>query len=60
MSAMGQPIIEHLGDGVYASIGGGMIGLAVNDHRSEPVVWLEPATLDALIEFRENHKGILQ
>ena len=45
--------IEHIGDGVYAHFDGYSIGLAVNDHRNEPEVWLEPQVLSALNQFAQ-------
>lgn len=42
---------EYLGDAVYASFDGYHIELRLNDHRSPPVVFLEPAVMDALINY---------
>lgn len=42
--------ITYIGDGVYMEIEYGQISLRVNDHRSPPVVYLEPEVLKNLIE----------
>lgn len=42
---------EHLGDGVYVKSDGYALAISVNDHRAEPVVFIEPAVLMALIRF---------
>ena len=41
----------HLGDIVYATFDGRGIFLRVGDARNEPVVYMEPAVMGALIEF---------
>jgi len=43
---------EYLGDGVYASFDGYHIWLHVGDHRSEPVVALDPEVLAALFRYQ--------
>jgi hypothetical protein len=44
---------EHLGDGVYATFDGYGIELRVNDHRNDPVAYLEPAVVAELVRFLE-------
>lgn len=50
---MNENTIEYIGDGVYAHFDGYCIRLAVNDHRNEPEVWLEPCVLAALNQFAQ-------
>jgi hypothetical protein len=49
--------ITYIGDGVYASFNGMHITLRVNDHRSEPVVFLEVEVMEALIQYFERLKN---
>ena len=42
---------EHLGDGVYATFDGYGVELRVNDHRNDPVAYLEPAVVAELVRF---------
>ena len=53
----GLPQYEYLGDGAYARWDGYQIGLLVGDHRSEPVVYLEPEVLRALVAFARRVAG---
>lgn len=46
-----NPETQHLGDGVYVSNDGYSIAIAVNDHRNDPVVILEPQVMKALVEY---------
>ena len=43
----------YLGDAVYASFDGYHIWLHLNDHRSEPLIAIEPDVLRALNAFAE-------
>lgn len=52
---MNDPV--YLGDGVYASTDGYHVLLHVQDHRSEPVVALDPYVLDALAKYVERQKS---
>ena len=45
----GNPV--YLGDGVYASFDGYQIELRVNDHRNEPVVYLESNVMLELMAY---------
>jgi hypothetical protein len=45
---MTEPEIIYLGDGVYAQFDGFHVCLIVNDHRNEPVVYLDPGVMEAL------------
>jgi hypothetical protein len=47
---------EHLGDGVYATFDGHGIELRVNDHRNDPVAYLEPAVVLKLALFLERQQ----
>lgn len=47
---------RHIGDGVYVSFDGYQIVVRVNDHRSEPVLFLEPEVMKALIAYYEKLK----
>lgn len=42
---------SYLGDAVYASFDGLMIGLSLNDHRNKPVIFLEPEVFEALVKY---------
>jgi hypothetical protein len=44
---------EYLGDGVYATFDGYQIWLRVNDHRSPPLVALEPSVMVALARYAD-------
>lgn len=46
-----NPNHTHIGDGVYASFNGFQIELRVNDHRTNPLVFLEPEVMDNLIKY---------
>lgn len=49
---------RYLGDAVYASFDGFHVWLHLNDHRSEPVIALEPSVLTALnAYYTEVRKG---
>jgi hypothetical protein len=41
----------YLGDGVYVSFDGYNLVIRVNDHRSDPVVFLEPSVIDELMQY---------
>ena len=47
---------EHLGDGVFATFDGYGIELRVNNHRSEPVAYLEPRVVTELVRFLERQQ----
>lgn len=42
---------EYLGDGVYAGYDGWHIWLMLGDHRSDPLIALEPAVMKALNDY---------
>ncbi len=42
---------DHMGDGVYIADQGYAIAISVNDHRNEPVVFLEPHVLKAIVSY---------
>ena len=42
---------EYLGDGVYVKDEGHQLAISVNDHRNEPVVFLDPYALKALVRY---------
>lgn len=50
---MSENNIEYMGDGVYAEFINGKVSIMVNDHRSEPVVFLEPEVLYSVVQFYE-------
>ena len=45
---MPEPDIIYLSDGGYAQFDGFHVALIVNDHRNEPVVYLDPGVMEAL------------
>ena len=47
---------DYLGDGVYVSDEGYAIAVRVGDHRTAPVLHLEPDVLDALVRYSERCK----
>lgn len=53
----GEPA-EYLGDAVYAVFRNGMIGLQLDDHRSEVLIWMESDVLDALIRFNKSARSV--
>jgi hypothetical protein len=48
-----ESITDYLGDAVYARYDGVCIGLSLNHHRNEPLIWLEPEVMAALNRFAE-------
>ena len=44
----------YLGDAVYAEIRDGLIALRLNDHRSAPLIFLEPEVYEALKLYVES------
>ena len=44
---------DYLGDGVYVKDEGHQLAISVNDHRNEPVVFLDPYALKALVRYAE-------
>ena len=44
----------HLGDGVYAKWDGFQVAISVNDHRNEPVVFMEPSVIENLVTWIES------
>jgi ABC-type Zn uptake system ZnuABC Zn-binding protein ZnuA len=44
---------EHVGDGVYVENDGWGFNIRVNDHRSTPVVFLDPEVAIKLVKFIE-------
>lgn len=42
---------RYIGDGVYAEFDGYNIILRVDDHKSEPLVYLESSAMSSLIDF---------
>ena len=42
---------EYLGDGVYASFDGYNVCLSLGSHDNDPVIYLDPVTLKALIYY---------
>lgn len=42
---------RYIGDGVYAHLVAGQIGLSLGSHTAPIVVYLEPETLDRLNQF---------
>jgi len=51
----GDPV--YLGDGVYAKFERGMIGLMLNDHRSEVLIWLESQVMNELVHYAQRKFG---
>ena len=49
-----SPQSEYVGDGVYAHFDGFGIAISVNDHRNEPVCYLEPDVLKSLVKFAQS------
>ncbi len=45
---------QYLGDSVYARLQGGMVGLTLDDHRNDVLIWLEPQVLEALAKFNKD------
>lgn len=45
---------RYLGDGVYASFDGYHIWLRTGSHDAEPAIALEPAVIEALLEYRRD------
>jgi len=50
---MSKENIEYMGDGVYAEYTGYSIDIRVNDHRNPVSVSLEPAVLEAIVDFHK-------
>lgn len=50
--------MQYFGDGVYADIEYGLIQIRVNDHKNEPVVYLDRDVLAALFEYAKKHNMI--
>lgn len=50
---MSENNIEYMGDGIYAEFMNGGVSIIVNDHKTEPVAFLEPAVLYSLVQFYE-------
>ncbi len=42
---------RYLGDGVYATYDGYQIELRLNDHREQPVIYLDPDVMKALVGY---------
>lgn len=49
-NSKGYPV-TYIGDAVYACYDGYMIGLSLNHHEAEPLIWLESEMLEALERF---------
>ncbi len=49
--------MEYLGDAVYAKFENGMVGLTLNDHRNDTLIWLEPEVLQSLMRF---HRDVMK
>lgn len=49
----------YLGDAVYASFDGYLVWLHLNDHRTEPLIALEPAVFNALLDYFAAHFKVL-
>ena len=45
---------QYLGDAVYARLENGMVGLTLDDHHNDVLIWLEPQVMDALIQFNKD------
>ena len=59
MSDPDYPHAEYLGDAVYADFDGYGIQLRLNDHRSSPLLTLEPETLQALFDYNQRLRSKL-
>lgn len=46
----------YIGDGVYVEFDGYYIVVRVNSHTNDPVVFLEPEVMEALISYYEKLK----
>lgn len=42
---------KYLGDAVYAKFENGMIGLTLNHHEAEPLIWLDASVTGALLDY---------
>ena len=49
--------MAYIGDAIYAKHMGNSIGLKLNDHRSETIVFLDTEVLQALVDFARS-RGI--
>ena len=48
--------LKYLGDGLYAKFDGFQIALMVNDHRNEPVAYLDSQVMENLVEYIKDLK----
>ena len=58
---MMEPILDHLGDGVYVKHDGFGITVMANDHQNPTdTVYMEPSVLEAFDRFRARCKAIME
>lgn len=55
---MDQQNIDHLGDGVYAGHDGYHVWLTTDSHLNVELIALEPAVLQALVRYANQHLGL--
>lgn len=50
------PYTEYIGDSIYATYNRGQIELRLGDHRTRPVIYIEPQYLYAIVEFYQKQR----
>lgn len=54
---MNQQDMDYIGDGVYVGHDGYQVWLSVGSHENPEVVALEPAVLEKLVQYSDQHLG---